>query len=145
MKWPFGTKYRGWQIDQIPLGYLEWANRTLGKVLHGELRDEVMRTIAAAKKVERKAHSVKQADGMDELAMLRHENKLLNSEIDRLMSELFKVQMSKILYATPRQSNGSNAAKRIYRELALKWHPDKGGSQSAMQAINDFFQMLEKS
>ncbi len=30
------------------------------------------------------------------------------------------------------------AVGRIYRKLANKWHPDAGGSTTAMQALNDF-------
>jgi uncharacterized protein (DUF3820 family) len=28
--------------------------------------------------------------------------------------------------------------EKVYKELAKKYHPDMGGSNSAMQAINDF-------
>jgi len=34
--------------------------------------------------------------------------------------------------------------KRIYRELALKWHPDRGGSVQAMQAVNEFYERLNE-
>ena len=30
----------------------------------------------------------------------------------------------------------------IYRELAFKWHPDRGGSTEAMQALNEFHDRL---
>lgn len=42
----------------------------------------------------------------------------------------------------PNNENGN--AKRIYRDLALKYHPDRGGSKEAMQAVNEFYQALEK-
>lgn len=32
--------------------------------------------------------------------------------------------------------------KSIYRRLSLKWHPDKGGSTEAQQALNEFYQAL---
>ena len=32
--------------------------------------------------------------------------------------------------------------KRTYRKMALKWHPDHGGSESAMKAVNDFYEVL---
>lgn len=32
--------------------------------------------------------------------------------------------------------------KRIYRELSMKWHPDRGGTVQAMQAINEFHELL---
>lgn len=35
-----------------------------------------------------------------------------------------------------------NKVKRIYRDLALKYHPDRGGDTTAMQAINEFYERL---
>lgn len=164
MKWPFGTKYRGWQVDQIPLDYLEWADRSIG-VLHGALKDEVRQVIAAAKKIERKV-DMKKADVCDthfvvpgqEHFRLKRENEELRKKLDRcevvfaikqrevfsLTSELLKVQMNKIFSSVQPKANGSGSARRIYRELALKWHPDRGGSEDAMKALGDFKQMLEK-
>ena len=34
--------------------------------------------------------------------------------------------------------------KQVYKKLSLKYHPDKGGSTEAMQAINDFRRMLNE-
>ncbi len=34
--------------------------------------------------------------------------------------------------------------KSIYRALAVKWHPDRGGTTSAMQAINEFYEELKQ-
>jgi Putative quorum-sensing-regulated virulence factor len=34
--------------------------------------------------------------------------------------------------------------KRWHRELAMKWHPDRGGSKEGMQAINDAYSRLKK-
>jgi len=36
----------------------------------------------------------------------------------------------------------SAALKDIYRRLALKWHPDCGGSNEAMAALNEFYEEL---
>lgn len=33
--------------------------------------------------------------------------------------------------------------KKVYRQMSLKYHPDAGGSDQAMQAINDFYQTLK--
>ena len=43
--------------------------------------------------------------------------------------------------------HGNNSVQRIrkvYLECSKKWHPDKGGSTDAMQAINDFHEELMK-
>lgn len=34
--------------------------------------------------------------------------------------------------------------KAVYRALSLKYHPDKGGSTDAMQAINEFRDLLNQ-
>jgi hypothetical protein len=41
----------------------------------------------------------------------------------------------------PATTNGGRI-KQVYRELALKWHPDKGGTTSAMAAVNEFYEKL---
>ena len=33
--------------------------------------------------------------------------------------------------------------KTIYRELALKYHPDHGGNKEAMQALNEFYERIK--
>jgi hypothetical protein len=35
-------------------------------------------------------------------------------------------------------------AKSIYRSIAFKWHPDRGGSTEAMQAVNEFYSALKE-
>lgn len=45
----------------------------------------------------------------------------------------------------PVPSGGEELRERIrrtYRELALKYHPDRGGNTEAMQALNDYYQRL---
>jgi hypothetical protein len=34
--------------------------------------------------------------------------------------------------------------KQIYRTLAVKWHPDRGGTKEAMQAVNEFYEELKQ-
>jgi hypothetical protein len=33
-------------------------------------------------------------------------------------------------------------AQSWYRQMAMRWHPDRGGSNTAMQAVNDGYQRL---
>jgi hypothetical protein len=35
-------------------------------------------------------------------------------------------------------------ARSIYRELSFQYHPDRGGSTSAMQALNTFYNALKE-
>ena len=37
----------------------------------------------------------------------------------------------------------ADAIKTVYRTLALKWHPDRGGTTEAMQAVNEFYEALQ--
>jgi hypothetical protein len=34
--------------------------------------------------------------------------------------------------------------KRVYRTLAMEFHPDRGGSHMAMQAINAFYEAIRQ-
>ena len=34
--------------------------------------------------------------------------------------------------------------QKIYRNLAMKWHPDKGGNHAAMQALNEFYEQIKQ-
>lgn len=33
---------------------------------------------------------------------------------------------------------------KVYKQLSLKYHPDRGGSTEAMQAINDFRRLINE-
>ena len=35
-----------------------------------------------------------------------------------------------------------SAIKKVWKIMALKYHPDKGGSNEQFQAINDFYQTI---
>lgn len=36
----------------------------------------------------------------------------------------------------------NHAIKKVYKEMAMKYHPDTGGSNGQMTAINDFYERL---
>ena len=38
----------------------------------------------------------------------------------------------------------AEAIKKIYYQLSKKYHPDMGGSNEAMKAINEFYNLLKK-
>ena len=44
---------------------------------------------------------------------------------------------------SPKMPDNSHVAA-IYKMLAKKYHPDKGGTTESMQAINDFYTELKK-
>ena len=37
----------------------------------------------------------------------------------------------------------ASRVQNVYRRLALKWHPDRGGSNDAMAAVNEFYEELK--
>ena len=39
-------------------------------------------------------------------------------------------------------SPSKDRIKEVYRDMAMKWHPDRGGTKEAMQAVNEFYQRL---
>jgi hypothetical protein len=40
--------------------------------------------------------------------------------------------------------NGEQLARTWLREMSRRWHPDRGGSTEAMQAVNDGFDLLNE-
>ena len=93
MRMLFG-KYRGYEIEDIPIEYLEWLAANVE--LRGNLRIKVVEI-------------------------------LLNRKLEEYP---FNIEPSDL--------------RAIYHRLAMKWHPDRGGSQEAMQAINEFYEQLRK-
>jgi tRNA A-37 threonylcarbamoyl transferase component Bud32/curved DNA-binding protein CbpA len=49
------------------------------------------------------------------------------------------------LKRTITHSFDSNKAKEIYKDLAMKYHPDRGGSTSHMQELNSLYQEIKKT
>jgi hypothetical protein len=45
-------------------------------------------------------------------------------------------------FSLPKYIEPSTNIRSIYIDMCKKYHPDKGGSNSAMQAINDFYNKL---
>ena len=69
----------------------------------------------------------------------------LSEEVSCMVHDRFPEKFT--VYSSPMvQSHGINPddINRIYRKLAAKWHPDRGGTTAAMQALNDFkMELLE--
>jgi hypothetical protein len=62
-------------------------------------------------------------------------------EIENRFPDRLPVQK---VYLTQENENVSfrDRLKTIYRQMAMKFHPDRGGSLPAMQAINLFYEKL---
>ena len=69
------------------------------------------------------------------------------AELDNLKYNLMEAVLDELNerfgYENDVKINGKDV-KKIYRELSLKNHPDKGGSHQAMVAINEFYEKLTK-
>jgi hypothetical protein len=96
MQMPFG-KYRGWELDEIPEGYLIWV-----------------------------------------LDNCRNIAPTLRRLIQRRLGLLDEPRQ-----ATP-APDWQGAVQQWYRQLTLDFHPDRGGSTEAMQAINEAYDRLRK-
>ena len=68
-----------------------------------------------------------------------------NGEID---SPTLKAEIKKILGLEPSTASGSRPSveelRPIYRRMATKYHPDRGGSTEAMVAVNEFWEEISK-
>jgi len=82
---------------------------------------------------------------------LRLTIKTIEKDNDRLAKELANVRLQLYMANAEKRlrsglsGNEGAEIRRVFRELALKWHPDHGGSDDAMKAINDFYQKLNKN
>jgi hypothetical protein len=66
-----------------------------------------------------------------------------NQEIKRLREELDRLRREASQYGDWKTEKALSdldprSVQKVYRDLALKYHPDRGGSKEAMQAISEF-------
>src|SRR4051812_34225645 len=65
-----------------------------------------------------------------------------------IKSPTLKSEIEKILGLAPRMDFSLRPSvdelKPVYRRMAAKYHPDRGGSTEAMVAINDFWEQIGK-
>jgi hypothetical protein len=67
------------------------------------------------------------------------------------MREPLKSHVTRVFYRITEGNNPAPMAEpdqgrvhSVYRRLAFKWHPDRGGTTEAMQAVNEFYEELNK-
>lgn len=73
------------------------------------------------------------------LAWLLEECDLKNNNLKEEIRNTLYFRM-KVLNVIP---DALPDVKNVYRKLSMKYHPDRGGSVAAMQAINDFKDALQ--
>jgi hypothetical protein len=96
MRMPFG-KYRTWELEDIPDGYLLWVLDHCER-LSPTLREAICR----------------------------------------------QLQVSQGAVWAPPAPHWEEVLRTWYRQLVLDFHPDRGGSTEAMQAVNEAYHRLTK-
>lgn len=117
MKMLFG-KYKDKEIADIPLEYLHWLANNVE--LKGALKWSVCKHLKM---------------NVDDLEQLRtdynaaiEENKVLKEEVAKLQKPSGKPAKA-----------AKNNFDSLYRKLAMKYHPDRGGDEIAMKVVNEIF------
>jgi hypothetical protein len=117
---PFG-KYRDYELDEIPEDYLEWL------LENADLRPRLLYAIEGSLRLRARrrdwARSATAAHSPSSWDQLRAALAALARE------RAFREQLQEVL-------------KTTYRELALRHHPDRGGSHEAMIAVNEMYERL---
>jgi hypothetical protein len=115
---PFG-KHRGEYVEDVPHDYLRWALQSV-EWLPAYLREEMERVLLECAEKEREnTHRWWSNRGYRHTVHEDYEPSG-NGVGDSARSV---VQMVEII-------------DKAYREACLRWHPDRGGSVEAMQAVN---------
>src|SRR5262245_22954466 len=113
-KLTFG-KYKGKRINKLPTDYLVWC-RDKCDILTDELRAAIEGELAD------------RADAPPEGA----EESAAGQEAPRPPK------------VSPLGQTLAGDVRMLFRSLALKYHPDRGGSHEAMRALNDFHDQLQE-
>jgi hypothetical protein len=115
IKMPFG-KYKNKRLSKVPTDYLEWC-RDKCDVLTDDVRRAVEEELAARK--EMAAEEAAPAVGSQEPA----------------------VRAPRV---SPLGQSLAGEVRMMFRNLALKYHPDRGGSHEAMKALNEFHETIQE-
>lgn len=129
VKMPFG-KHRGKRLLSVPTEYLVWLLENNAN-LDAELKRAVEHELSRRDDAPPRASEPEIEDKPAKAAKIK-ENAASTSPPDtsRVLSPLG-------------QSLGGNI-RMIFRNLALKYHPDRGGSQDAMQALNELHDQVQE-
>jgi len=73
-----------------------------------------------------------------------YENVDLRDRLRRAVEDVLFWRGGTFTPAPPPPDPDEGVVKAVYRELARKWHPDRGGSNEAMAALNEFYHLLKE-
>ena len=134
MKMPFG-KYVGLDIEDLPRSYLRWCLDNLSW-MDSWLEDEmehVLRTGKSKEQSRREQTFADEDEGEDE-----EDDDPEYEEVPDHEPEPETVKQP------PSVSRTMILLNQAYRELCLRWHPDRGGSTEIMQGINAFHERMRQ-
>jgi hypothetical protein len=69
---------------------------------------------------------------------------LLEAVCYEIQSRQDEIERRQDSFAMPTAKVDTGQIQKIYRNMAFKWHPDRGGSHTAMQAINEFYEAIKQ-
>lgn len=139
MKIAFG-KYKGKDISIIPQEYLTWVLDNIDLSEKGSLRMAIMERVgldlhAQIARLQEEKETILTTHPY--VMRLKKDLDVLQRENSRLIRE---VQVLSTQTAAPGQFTRQGVegdVKTWYRNLATKYHPDRGGTNEAMSALND--------
>ena len=113
LKMTFG-KYKGKRINKLPTDYLVWC-RDKCDILTDDLRAAIEQELAG------RTDAPAEEDAGEQAA----------------------AEVPKVAKVSPLGQTLAGDVRMLFRGLALKYHPDRGGSHEAMRALNEFHDQLQ--
>ena len=143
MRMPFG-QYQGEELEDLPTDYLEWCLENI------EFRSLSLKLCIQSELQRREQPELEEIQPRPnrEVLELRQRVFLLEQE-KRSLQEALDANTRAFIQANGRRLQGGvgdlgEKLKAWHRGLAKKWHPDRGGSTEAMQAVNDGLELFQK-
>lgn len=114
LKMPFG-KYKGKRLNKLPTDYLVWCRDKCDN-LTDELR------VAVEEELAERTDAPQQEE----------------------KERVAEAEGSRAPKVSPLGQTLTGDVRMLFRNLALKYHPDRGGSPEAMRALNEFHDQLQE-
>jgi hypothetical protein len=115
LKMPFG-KYKGKRLTKLPTDYLVWCR---------DKCDSLTEAMRAA--IEEELADRTDAPASDEAG-----------------ETTAAAELPKVPKVSPLGQTLAGDVRMLFRNLALKYHPDRGGSHEAMRALNEFHDLFQE-
>jgi hypothetical protein len=120
MRMPFG-KHKGWLISDLPLDYLIWCEQNLsgiGPRLRAAIEDELSERLGPRRR------------------RRRWQEEEAEAERRRQQREREREAEARARSSSPPPAKFETVITRWHHEMVMQFHPDRGGSNEIMQALN---------